>query len=342
MRLTLSIFCCLFHFNFLLANLNTQQEFALLLPLDKQTEEFLNEQKLNSPRPMYLKDIPLYLLRMQEINRPPIPKLAGIRSIERLAIQGKQGAIPLRIYIPDNVAKKPLPVLVYFHGGGWALGTLDEYDLLCQYFALHGQCIVVAVDYHLAPEYPFPIPLEDCYAATQWVEKSIQQFGGDPKRLAVGGDSAGGNLASGVTLMARDQQGPKIAYQILLFPALCNQFNTLSYTLFEEGYLLSKEDMKFFWSCYLKQQDIQSHYASPLLSQSVANLPPTFLMIAEYDVLRDEGLAYGWRLQQSGVPLDLKKYGSIHGFIGFSKLDIAQQAIQDVAKALRIALNQDQ
>jgi acetyl esterase len=315
------------------------QEWSTLLPLDDETRQFL---ALNRPSD-HLINMPTFLKAIRRQEARPFPKrekLNRIKTIQEIIINGTHGHIPLRLYTPEVKIDTTLPVLVFFHGGGWVSGTLDSCDLFCQRLCAEIQCLVVSVDYHRAPEYPFPIPVQDCYEATQWVAQSIQLFGGDTQRIAVGGDSAGGNLAAAVALMTRDQKGPKLIYQMLLYPVLENNFHTLSYQLFGEGYLLSREAMKFFWEQYLQGQEGHQPYASPLAASHLRRLPPVLLVIPEYDPLRDEGLAYGRRLRQDNIPVTVKKYGTIHGFIGHP-LPIAEQAIQEITRILKGVFSQE-
>lgn len=219
------------------------------------------------------------------------------------------------------------------------LGTLDEYDNLCQEFCQQTPCMVVSVDYHLAPQHRFPKPLNDCYAATKWIAEHIQSLGGDPELLAIGGDSAGGNLAAAVTLIARDKSFPNIQCQVLIYPAINAQFDTLSYYLFANGYYLTRDLMQLFWKMYLRgSADRQNSYACPLLAPTLSRLPPALIMLADADPLRDEGLAYAWRLHQDQVPVTFSRYPSIHGFLSFDQeLDVARQSIQEVAQYLQQA-----
>lgn len=303
--------------------------------LDQQTQDLLEQlNKLNYPP---LEESLIEELRHAVIETPKLV-LPQIKKIENIEIPGPHGPINCRLYFPyAEESLESLPVFVFFHGGGWVLGNLDENDYVCQNICYQTPCIVVSVDYHLAPEYKFPKPLTDCYVATKWVSDHIHQFGGDNKRLAIGGDSAGGNLAAAVALMARDRLTPKINYQVLIFPALNNQFDTLSYLQFGEGYYLTRQSMQFFWNMYLgRPEDGLLPYASPLKATTLSNLPATLMVLANFDPLRDDGLAYALRLYKDHVPVELKRYNTIHAFINFEKeLDVADEALQDIAKSLR-------
>jgi acetyl esterase len=260
----------------------------------------------------------------------------AVSSVESRVIPGPESQIPIRMYSPSG--KGPFPLLVYFHGGGWVFGNLDVHDSVCRALTNAAGCMTVAVDYRLAPEYKYPAAPEDCYAATRWVAENAISYNGDPKRIAVGGDSAGGNLAAVVTLMARDRSGPKLAYQLLIYPITNFSFDTPSYHENAEGYSLSKDDMVWFWEHYLPGVEEGKHpYASPLQAQNLSNLPPAMVITAEYDPLRDEGELYAGRLQEAGNQVTLKRYdGMIHGFFSMGGvIDQGKQAIADAATALR-------
>lgn len=256
-------------------------------------------------------------------------------SIENIHIEGPNGQLGLRIYKPKSEGL--LPVFIYFHGGGWTAGSLNHYDYFCQEICDQTKCLLVSVDYGQAPRYTYPQPLDDCFSAVEWVGKNINEKGGDVQRMAIGGDSAGGNLAAAVTLKARANQNPHFLCQMLICPALNYNFDTLSYFEFSEGYFISREDMKFFWSNYLAEAQIQAKrnpFISPLQADSLKNLPPAFLVIANFDPLRDEGLAYGLRLYREGVPTAIKRFNSIHGFYGFQELAVSQEAIAFISSCL--------
>jgi len=263
-----------------------------------------------------------------------------VARVENRAIPGPAGDLPVRIYTPDG--RGPLPVFVYFHGGGWVIGNLDTIDGPCRAIANAARCVVVSVDYRLAPEHKFPAAVEDAYAATQWVAANAAGIDGDPTRIAVGGDSAGGNLAAVVALVARDRGTPALAYQVLVYPVTDAACDTESYRDNADGYLLTKDMMQWFWEHYLRDQaDRRNVYASPLRAADVRQLPPALVITAELDPLRDEGEAYAARLRAAGVPVRLTRYdGMIHGFFGMaSVLDRARAAINETATALRAAFD---
>ena len=210
-------------------------------------------------------------------------------------------------------------------------------DSLCRSLANASGCMVASVDYRLAPEHKFPAAVEDAYSATKWIADNATDVNVDSRRIAVAGDSAGGNLAAAVSLMARDRGGPRILYQLLICPVTNHAFDTASYSENGEGYWLTKEDMKWFWNHYLRtDQDGKNPYASPLLAENLTSLPPAFVITAEFDPLRDEGEAYAARLRKSGVPVKMTRYsGTIHGFINIADLRQSRVAIDEAAAELR-------
>jgi acetyl esterase len=260
----------------------------------------------------------------------------AVAKIENRTIPGPVGTIPVRVYTPE--APAPLPVLVFYHGGGWVIGNLDSHDGTCRTLANAARCLVVSVDYRLAPEHPFPAPAEDCYAALRWVADNAKPLGGDPGRIAVGGDSAGGNLSAVVSQMARDRKGPRLVYQLLIYPVTDAPSTNASYRDNSEGYFLTTEMMQWFWNHYVAK-GTDDPYARPLRAKSFANLPPALVITAEFDPLRDEGEAYAANLREAGVPVRMSRYdGMIHGFFGMTAfLDRARAAVGEAAGALREA-----
>ncbi|HLG98298.1 MAG TPA: alpha/beta hydrolase [Bryobacteraceae bacterium] len=263
----------------------------------------------------------------------------AVRSIENLRIPGPGGEIPVRVYTPEGAA--PRPGLVYFHGGGWVICDLDMYEVPCTAIARRSGAVVVSVDYRLAPEHKFPAAVYDCYAATQWVVANAERLGIDPTRVCVGGDSAGGNLAAVIALKSRDESGPAIALQAMVYPVTdISSFDTGSYREFSEGHQLSKPMMEWFVDRYLaRPEDARNPYASPLLAPDLRGLPPALVITAECDPLRDEGEAYAKRLQDAWVAVAMKRYaGMIHPFFSLAGvLPQAAQAYQQVADAVRDA-----
>ena len=260
---------------------------------------------------------------------------------ENHTLPGPAGDLPVRLYAPE--ADGPLPVLAYFHGGGFVIGDLDTHDGTCRELAVGAECLVVSVDYRLAPEHPFPAAPEDCYAATAWLAEHCAELGGDPTRLAVGGDSAGGNLAAAVALMARERGGPPLAHQLLIYPVTDYAFETASYRENAEGYMLTLPMMEWFWNHYLSDPaQGDNELASPLRATSLAQLPPATVITAEFDPLRDEGELYAQRLSDAGVKTQMTRYdGVFHGFFGMgAAIDKAKQAVDEACTALRSTFNQ--
>ena len=259
-----------------------------------------------------------------------------VAAVKNVKIPVDDGAeITLRMYTPEGSG--PFPVFVYYHGGGWVLGDLEVVDPILRAVTNSTECLVVSVDYRLAPEHPFPVAPEDCYAATKWVAENISAYNGDPSRIAVGGDSAGGNLAAVIPLMAKDRQGPAIAYQVLLYPGTDFSFDTQSYLVNGKGHYLETDAMHWFADQYLSQEDKLHPYASPIRAQDLSGLPPALVITAEYDVLRDEGEAYAARLREAGVPVEHTRYdGQIHGFFWMPVImDDAKRALEQISHALK-------
>jgi acetyl esterase len=248
------------------------------------------------------------------------------------------GPIPVRVYQPRAAAPE-LPVLVYFHGGGWVYGSIETHDGVCRALCARTPCVVVSVDYRLAPEHRFPAAVEDAWAATAWVAEHARSFGGDPARIAVGGDSAGGHLAAVVARRARDR-GLALRHQLMIYPVTDCRFDTPSYAECAEGYGLTQAAMRWFWNHFLGPDgDPGDPEVSPLRAPDLAGVAPATVLTAEYDPLRDEGEAYAARLREAGVPVTLTRYeGLIHGFIRMAALvDRTQQGLDECATALRAA-----
>ena len=266
------------------------------------------------------------------LTQPDAPALPVVRD---LSADGPAGPIPLRLYRP--AADGTLPVLVYFHGGGWVIGDLDTHDVLCRQLALGAGCAVVAVDYRMGPEHRFPAAVDDCLAATRWVGANAATLGVDPSRLAVGGDSAGGNLAAVVAIAARDAGGPPIAYQLLIYPATDQRRVAPSHTTNAQGYLLTADSMRYYHDHYIDDPKHDLDWrASPLLAPDLSGLPPALVLVAGYDPLRDEGVQYAQKLTEAGVRTALVSFErQIHGFVPMGRaLDEANEAVAMCADAL--------
>ncbi len=247
-----------------------------------------------------------------------------IYDVEHRFIPGPTSEMPVRIYRPAKHA--PLPALVFFHGGGWVLNSLDIYEQSLRSLANKGQFIVVAVNYQKSPEHPFPIPFDDCYATLLWVAKNAEKLSIDPDAIGVGGDSAGGNLASGVALKARDTEDVALVFQALIYPCNDNEMSYESARNNGDGYGLSTKSMKWFWEQYLsKKTDAKNSYAVPAAAKDFANLAPAIVVTAEFDPLLDDGYIYAEALRKAGNTVLYREYeGQIHGF--FSLAGITPQA----------------
>ena len=312
------------------------------MALDPQAKAVI-ELVINSGRPAYHTLSPKDARQLFRDTRPastPTPPQIG--AVTNVLAETAVGTIPVRTYRPAGVdVATPLPTLVYFHGGGWVIGDLETHDVLCRQLTGEAGMMVVAVDYRLAPEHKFPAAADDAWAATRWVAANVGRLGVDAKRLAVGGDSAGGNLAAVVALLARDAGGPSIAFQALLYPVTDAGTETRSYRDFADGYLLTRDSMRWFFDHYLAASDQASDWrVSPLRASSLEGLPPALIVTAGFDPLRDEGEAYARALRDARVRVDYACYGGmIHGFVPMGRLiDSGNRAVSHIAASLREAL----
>jgi len=279
-----------------------------------------------------------FLDQVAALKRPPIETmpLADVRtlfedSFSRLAgppvdvghvqdvlAPGPRGPIPVRIYTPAG-ANGVLPLFVFFHGGGYVCGSRDSYDAVCRLLTQESGCVVASVEYRLAPEFPAPAPFEDAYNAFVWLAEHAPEFGADGTRIAIGGDSAGGGLAANIALKARDANGPAIAHQLLVYPAVANDIESESFKAYSEGHFLTGERMAFYWNAYVPQPETaEQPYVLAAKATTLRGLPPTTIVLAECDPLYSEGVAYAERLRAHGVPVELRVYdGMIHAFFSF-------------------------
>jgi acetyl esterase len=260
-----------------------------------------------------------------------------VAKIEYRFISGPTAELLIKIYTPEGVG--PFPAVVFFHGGGWVAGNIEINGVQHQQIAHSARVVVVAVNYQKAPEHKFPIPFDDCYATLEWVVKNAESLNINSDEIGVAGDSAGGNLAAAVALKARDVKGPKLAFQILIYPAVDYKFDYPSMLDNATGYSLTTQGMKWYWDQYMATvADLENPYFRPMAAKSLENLPPTLVLTAELDPLRDEGEIFAKRLRDAGVVSQLKRYdGLVHGFVlmqGF--LPEAREAIHEVARFLRI------
>jgi acetyl esterase len=265
--------------------------------------------------------------------RPPGEPVARV---EDCLIPGPGGELAIRIYTPQGAG--PFPILVYFHTGGWTIA--NDQDPLCRKITNRAGCIVVAVDYRLAPEHPFPAAPEDCYVATKWTAEHAAEFGGDPARLAIGGSSAGGNMTAAVALLARERGGPKLAFQVPMFPVTDFRLDSPSMKELGEDFPPTSAQMRWIKQQYLPDEAAATNpLASPLLAPDLSGLPPALIITAEYDPLRDEGEAFGKRLQEAGIQAKVSCYtGLIHDFQD-SFEEPGNRVVDEIAAALRIAFN---
>jgi acetyl esterase len=278
-------------------------------------------------------------------NREGVPIVTGpprpMARVEDIPIPGPGGVMGGRLYVALGAPQPPQPLLVYLHGGGWVIGDLDTHDSVCRFLAEHGGCRVLSVDYRLAPEHPFPVPVEDVVAAFAWAHANAAELGADPDRMAVGGDSAGGNLATALCLQNREAGKPQPAMQLLLYPVTDAVGGQASRDIFARGFLLTREDMKWFEDHYIPDGiDGDDQRASMMRARDVSGLPPAYVATAGFDPLRDEAETYAERMREAGVPVVLQRHGGmIHGFANFTAVcPSAHTAMLEVAGALRMGL----
>jgi acetyl esterase len=299
------------------------------MPLDPKVKTYLEQlAKANVPPVERLSPAEA---REQMINASAfLGKPAAVHSTRDCTMPGGGAEIALRIYRPAE--RRGGSAIVYFHGGGWVVGSVDTHDGYCRALANAAGSVVVSVDYRLAPEHKFPAAADDAYAAACWVAEQATELGIDPQRIFVAGDSAGGNLAAVAALMARDRGGPPLAGQVLIYPITGCDFETPSYRQYADGYALSRENMRWFWRQYLShEREAHSPYVSPLMAESLRDLCPALVIVAECDPLCSEGELYAQRLQESGVPVALSRYdGMIHGFA--RRLQLFPQAGQSLTQ----------
>ena len=315
--------------------------------LDTEAKAFLDAVKLAGRPDVSTLSVPDARKLYRETRGAVTPEPPEMSEVDNIAAPGPHGPIPLRYYRPAGVDKKELlPVLVFYHGGGWVIGDLDTHDVVCRLLSNEARCAVVSVDYRMGGEYKFPAAVDDAYAAASWVATEAKHLRIDPARLAVGGDSAGGNLAAVVCLLAREKAAagetdvPKIAYQLLIYPATDMHMNTGSHERYAKDHLLTRASMDWFQQQYLASEaDRDDWRASPLRAKSLAHLPPAYVIVAGHDPLRDEGEAYAKALQAAGVPVAFREFpGQIHGFVVLGKvIPQAGQAIAEMGVALKLA-----
>jgi acetyl esterase len=272
---------------------------------------------------------------------PMLAELAGpapeMGRVDEHTVKTSDGTVPVRVLVPKQPTRG---VLVYYHGGGWVIGSIDESDTMARKLAERTSCAVVLVGYRLAPEHRYPVAVDDSYAALEWASAHVREIAGKDVPLFVAGDSAGGNLAAVMALRARDRKGPEIALQILIYPVTDADFDRPSYKAPENQTLLTKEAMIWFWDHYLPDAARRTEPdASPLHASDLSGLPPAVVITAEHDVLCDEGEAYAERLKEAGVTVDHQRYaGQMHAFFTLLMLPGSEQGFQQVVKAIRACI----
>ncbi|SDY40070.1 acetyl esterase [Modestobacter sp. DSM 44400] len=290
-------------------------------------------------------DTRLARVQQHHVGHNPLTDLvfgsvAGGVELADETVAGAEGPLPVRVYRPHGAGAGPLPLVVNFHGGGWTIGSLDSADWLCSNVAVALPAVVVSVDYRLAPEHRWPVAAEDCYAALVDLAGRAGELGADPSRLAVMGDSAGGNLAAVVSLMSRDRSGPVIGFQALLYPATDLGLGSPSIEENAHAPILTRDDVVAFRDHYLGGQDPHQPYASPLHAPDHRGLPPALVQVAEHDPIRDDGLRYADTLRAAGVPVRTTQYvGMPHGYLSFPRLcRSAPQALAELCHEMGAAL----
>ena len=308
------------------------------MPLDPQARTFLDQLAAVGAPPMAEatpEEARAAIAMMMALGGQPEERAAT----EDRTVPGPGGPVPVRIYRPKGDG--PHPAVVYFHGGGFVIGSVETHDGVCHQLATRVPAVVVSVEYRLAPEDRFPAAVEDCFAAAKWVSAHAAELGADAGRLAVAGDSAGGNLSAVVSMRARDAGGPPIAFQLLVYPATDLTRSSASHTENGEGYLLTSALMEWFTAHYMGAGgDLRHRDASPLFVEDLSELPPAVVITAEFDPLRDEGESYASRLRQAGVEARASRYdGMIHGFFGMDAVfDASRKAMDEAVAALRKGL----
>jgi acetyl esterase len=307
------------------------------MPLDPQAQALLEQMREAGAKPfeeLTVAEARLASWAFLDLTGEP----EEVASVEHRFIPGPTADIPVRIYRPGG--EGPHPAIMYFHGSGWVIANIEISDAATRSLANSTGCVVVSVNYQKAPEHKFPVPFDDCYAATSWVAENAAALGVDPGRIAVAGDSAGGNIAAAICLRARDHGGPSIAYQVLIYPATDCDWDKPSAIENAEGYMLQRGSMEWFWNHYLSSMaEAENPYVSPLRAANLSGLPPAYVCTAEFDPLRDDGELYADRLREAGVPVKYTQYdGMIHGFYWMTGvLDQARNLHAEIAEEVRAA-----
>jgi len=311
--------------------------------IDAEVKDLLDEVQAGNTVPM--EDLAVDEMRRRSLvdARATCGEPVAVNQVRDIVIPCDHGDVRARMYTPKGTA--PFPALLFVHGGGFITCSVDTHDADCRSLCDGAKCVVVSVDYRLAPEHPFPAAIDDVYRALEWVASNAKRLNIDASRIAIGGDSAGGNLSASACLIARDRSGPAIRCQMLIYPATnLAHPETSSYIRYGEGYLVTRRFAERCLDAYFDAEgDARNPYASPFLAADLSNLPPAFILTAEFDIVRDDGEAYAARLKDSGVPTHVSRYdGMIHGFFSMTGvLSRARVAQADAAAALRAAFSED-
>lgn len=306
------------------------------MPLHPQADAMLKQMEADGVPDTSEMSVPQARMFQESTFAALVPNPAPMAEVRDFTVPGPAGRLPVRLYRPESSGTPPL--IVYYHGGGWVIGSIESHDATCRALASASGCAVASVEYRLAPESSFPAAPEDCYAATKWLVENASELGVDGERVAVAGDSSGGNLAAVVSLMARDRGGPKISYQVLICPALDAAGTYPSREENGEGYFLTTRALRWFYDHYIHDEsDTKNWMASPLLADDHSGLPPAIILTAEFDPLLDEGEAYADKLREAGIEVKVSRYdGMIHGFTTMiGALDDARKSIEEIGNELR-------
>ncbi len=311
------------------------------MPLHPQATIFLNI--VNNMQRTPLHELGATKAREAYAERPDdlAPTWVSVFAVEDRIIEQNSLSIPIRVYTPHDSEAK-LPVFIFYHGGGMVIGSIAGYDTLCRQLCMQSSCIVISVDYRLAPEHKFPAAVEDAYAAFEWIAKNARELNGDKHRIAIGGDSAGGNLAAAVTLLAKESHNQSILRsiqcQVLIYPATAPYANSESHHRYAKGYFLERDTVLWFHDSYLRSDEDRKDFRyAPLIAENLTGLPPALVIVAKYDTLRDESVAYANRLTRSGVDTTLVEYdGMFHPFVSLAGvLDDGKAAITEISNMLK-------
>jgi len=309
------------------------------MTLDTQAQALLDKAKAAGASPVYFLPFLQARARMEEVFKNPDPP-EDMHSVNEVVIPGPMRGLTLRVYRPTE--ETGLACLVFIHGGGWSVNSLNTHDAVCRRLSKLGNCVVLSVDHRMSPEFKYPAALEDTYTALRWAFDNASQHGWDATRVAIAGDSSGGTLGTTAALLNRDRGGPQLKYQVLIYPVTDYYLpGTASYVENATGYSLNRDFMIWFWQNYLPVNvDFNDPYLCPLRAADLSGLPPALILTAEYDPLRDEGREYATKLKNAGVPVELWHYDNqMHGFIMQTRvIDRAREALEKVGQRLRTVL----